>query len=134
MKWIRSIVLTICNLLKFILLHIIHIETIFRHPNSLSSINYRIVRNPFVRAYFREIKHPGIRRFIKGAFLEIFFSIWIKHVKNIFQLGWIQPPPVLLDCPSVFLSEKKCHFIEPMAPFSRIIWFNSFILDKQGLN
>ena len=122
MKWIRSIVLTICNLLKFILLHIIHIETIFRHPNSLNSINYRIVRSPFVRAYFREIKHPGIRRFIKSAFLEkdIFLNLNQTCKKHIpIRGGSTSTSPSGL--PKCLFVKKKCHFIEPMAPFPRII-------------
>ena len=30
----------------------------------------------------------------------------MKLIKNNFQLGWIRPLPVLLDCPSVILSNK----------------------------
>ena len=54
------------------------------------------------RTYFRKIKCSEIK---KRPFWKKpnFFLIWIKSVKNNFQLGGIQFPPALLDDPKALL-------------------------------
>ena len=64
------------------------------------------------RTYFEIIKCLGIRCFVnKCPFLKKkkkkkLFLIWIKSVKNNFQLKGIWFPPALLDYPSTLLSNK----------------------------
>ena len=47
-----------------------------------------------------------------------FFLIWIKSVKNNFRLGWIWPPPDLVDYPSVLLSNKGALLLKWVNPFN----------------
>ena len=84
----------------------------------------------YFRAYFRKIKHSGIRRFVKKCpfWKKNFFKIWIKSLRNNFQFGGIRPAPALLDNLSFLLSNKE--------PFDwielNLIDFS--ILPKQSLN
>ena len=41
----------------------------------------------------------------------------MKLIKNNFQLGGIQPPPVVLDCPSALLSNKVALLLKQRALF-----------------
>ena len=56
---------------------------------------------------FRKIKCLGIGRLVKRALFEKFFFLNMSETyQNNFRLREIQPPSVLLDCPSTLLSSK----------------------------
>ena len=72
------------------------------------------------RAYFRRIKHSGIRCFIKKCLFlkkKTFFLIWIKSVNQNFQLERIQPSATLLDNPRALLSNKGALLLKWRALF-----------------
>ena len=66
----------VSSLLEFILLHTIHIETIFRHPNSLNS-NYKIFVSPFVPDFSKMVMKP----------LQFFCLKWWKKLIFWFVTG-----------------------------------------------
>ena len=86
---------------------------------------------PF-RAYFKKIKHPRIRHFVKSALFEKKFIF--------LNINWIcqKQLPIRVDststCPSGF---SKCSFVpfcwSDKSPFYRTFWFNSFILVMKNL-
>ena len=70
---------------------------------------------------FRKIKRPGIRRLNKSALFEKkkFFSIWIKSIKTICNLGGIRSPIALLGYPSALLPNKRALLLKWGALFWR---------------
>ena len=82
------------------------------------------------RVYFRKIKDPGIRCFIKGApFEKFFFSVWSKCVKKNFQLGRIWTLLVLLDCPIELLTNNGVILLKWRFLFKE--WFDSILSFKE---
>ena len=81
------------------------------------------------RAYFRKKKRLGIRRFIKKCPFwkkkKKLFLIWIKSLKNNFQLGRILPLPAFLDNPSSLLSNKGDLLLQ-----LRTLWLNRVEFDS----
>ena len=59
------------------------------------------------RAYFKKVKPPGIGRFVKMPFFKNNFFVSLNKMCQKHILIWaIQPPLVLLDCPSALFSNK----------------------------
>ena len=72
---------------------------------------------------------------LKSAFLENkFFLVLIESAKNNFRLGFIRPPPALLDYPSDFLSNKGALFYNQRAVFQEQFDSILTILNKQFID
>ena len=85
-----------------------------------------------IRAYFRKIKHPGIKCFVKVPFLKkkkILIDLNQKCPKQLPMRGYsiFTYPSWLSKCPFV---KQSSPFIEAKNPFPRIISLNSFILNN----
>ena len=91
---------------------------------------YIIWPSLMIRAYFRKIKHLGIRRFLKKCpfWKKSFFSLNQKCQKQILIRGYLifTCPSWLPRCPFV---KQSYAFIDAKNPFPRIISLNSFILN-----
>ena len=100
----------------------------FLFESSYHSSDIQVLEFYNIRAYFTQIKCPGIGHFVKSAlFEEKIFFLEMKLIKSNFQLGGIHPPPVCLNCVIAPLSNKV---VLVKSHFWRTIWSNSFVLDK----